>query len=146
MSPAPSHIGQEPLAIQPTLVVKAMTFVAAPANDSVLRHRRYAIKTLSVPAVRPHLGTSAGEHRAATPLVALPIALVDAWASAHLALWKRCLSDSLHRPIQMVTGASLLRLMGGSLAVSATLAAACMESVADLSGAVLDHGTAPFRR
>ena len=37
-------------------------------------------------------------------------------------------------------------MVGDSVAVSAALTAACLESLADLGGAALDHGTAPFRR
>ncbi len=135
ISSSPCQTGQKPVVIQPALVAKDVTFVAAPANDSAFRRRRYAISALSVPCVRAPSPRPAAERPSAPMLSAMPFALADAWTSAHLTLWGRYVEDSFNRPLDTLTGSSLARLMVGSATVNAALATACVESLAGLGGA-----------
>jgi hypothetical protein len=130
----------------PGLIAKSMTFIAAPANDSVVRRRRFAVSALSVPAAKPPDRAPAGSAWPPASLRSLPFALAAAWSCAHLALWDRYVADSVARPLQHATGSSLVRLIGCGVAVNTALTAACIEGLADLGGAALDHGTARFRR
>lgn len=146
MSPVPSHTEPKPLAVEPGLVTKALTFVAAPANDSAFRRRRFGLSTLSVPSAAMRDEPEAGAPSPAASLASMPLALAGAWASAQMTLCDRYLTDTLGSPLRLVTGWSLMRLVVDSTAVNAAVSAACIESLADLGGAALDRSTAPFRR
>lgn len=138
MSLSLSHQGQKPVVIQSGLSIKAVTFVATPANDSAFRRRRYAVSTLCVPcALEPRNRPPADARLDPAALQAMPLALADAWTSAHLALWEDYVANSLRRPLSMLTGSGLARLMMGSATINATFAAACMETMTGLGGTTL---------
>ncbi len=135
MPPSPCHAGQKPVVIRAGLVAKDVTFVAAAANDSAYRQRRYVISTLSVPGAPAAEARRTIEEAAGPALSATPLALADAWTSAHLALWERYVADTARRPVHTLTGSSLARLMIGSATINVAFASACFESLAGLGGA-----------